>query len=230
MQPEATLFVIDDDVAARQAVAELARAMDLWCESFASAPEFLKCFDPQRPGSVILEVRLPGGVSGLQLQRCLEEQQIDLPLIFLVERIDVASAIEAMRRGALSVVEKPFREMEMWDLVQEAIQLDALRRRQRLARDQIERRVAGLSAAELQLMDNIVAGESNRGIAHREGVCVRTVEIRRAKLMEKLKARSLVDLMEIALTRRGLLSALPDEAAPALAGGNGNGRRHLPPR
>ena len=240
MQAEATLFVVDDDDHDRHAVVELARTMQLDPQCYASAHEFLEYFDPQKPGCLVSEVRLPGLMSGVQMQRFLEEQQVALPVIFLVRRIDVATAIEAMRRGAVSVVEKPFREMELWDLIQEALELDASRRREQAARRQIERRLAPLTKVDLDLIDRIAAGESNRCIADGEGVCVRTVEMRRSKLMEKLQVRSLADLVEVALMRRWLLNGSSDgfclvDAGACLVetpGGNGNGkgRRSLPPR
>ena len=198
MDHRPTVYVIDSDQSACQSVRELVSTMNLQCEVRSSGREFLDTLDPSRPGCVVMEVRVPG-ISGLQLQSHLNQNGIELPLIFLTARADVSIAVEAMRLGAVHFFEKPFRVHEMWTAIHEAIELDQDRRRARAWQQQLDQRTAALTPREKQVLEFLGHGKSNRDIAAELHVCVRTVEMHRARLMKKLKLTSRNELVDLAI-------------------------------
>ena len=210
-----TVFLVDEDEASTASLREVVASMQYQFESFHSGQEFLDALDPEQPGCLIVEVRLRG-VSGLQLQRSLAARDVTLPVIFLTAHADVPTAVRAMRAGAIHFLEKPFREADLWDAVHEAVTLDATRRRGIAHRRFLEERLGRLTAKQEELLELILQGKPTRAIAAELSVSVRTVELRRAKLMEKMEVETLPALLQVALATREL-RAQPAEAA-SLAG------------
>lgn len=200
MSEEPTVFVVDDDLAALGSVAKLLKIIFPRVEAYASAGEFLAAYDGARPGCLVLDVAMPG-MSGLDLQRKLADEKIELPVVFVTGHGNVQMAVSAMQHGAVNFLEKPFREQELWDSVRKALELDRKNRR-RLAREaQVEQRMATLSQGEREVLRKILAGNSNKQMAADLKLSVRTVEDRRARLMKKLGAGSVVELVRIAMGR-----------------------------
>ena len=199
MANEPTVFVVDADEATRDALRDLARTMNLACETYGSGQEFLDAYAPSRPGCVVLEVRVPD-VNGLEIQERLAAQRALIPLVFVTAESTVSLAVRAMRAGALHFLVKPFREDELWDVIRESILLDAKRRHVVAERAKIERQLAELTSEEQQLVKLIADGKSKQTIASEVGVCVRTVELRRNRAMTKLGLGSLRELELFALT------------------------------
>lgn len=198
MDRQPIVYLVDDDVRVRDAVRDLAQVLDLACATLGSGQEFLSAYDASRQGCVLLEVRTPG-MSGLQVQHYLSSLGATTPVVFLAARATVSIAVQAMRNGAIHFLEKPVRDRELWDTIQEAIRLDEKRKRLRARRQLLDARVGRLTERQHELMGMIAEGKTNRQVAGELGVCVRTIENRRAQLMGALKARSLTELLCYAL-------------------------------
>jgi len=195
-----TVFVVDDDDAMRASLCWLIGSVDLNVEAYGSAAEFLESYD-QRPGCMVLDIRMPG-MSGLELQNELKARGIGLPVIFITGHGDVPMALKAVKAGALDFFEKPFSHQELLDRIQEALTADAEARRERAARKRIAVRWEALTAREREVTDLLVAGHANRAIAAQLGISVRTVEVHRAHVMEKMKTDSLASLVQMVLRLR----------------------------
>jgi two-component system response regulator FixJ len=193
---EPTVFIVDDDRAVRKALSFLIESIDLQCQSFASAQEFLDSYDPNRSGCLLLDVRMPG-MSGLDLQARLTAQQSTLPIIFITGHGDVPMAVEALQRGAYDFLQKPFRDQELLDRVNIALEKDQEKRNRIEEQEQLRLRYASLTDREREVMDWVVTGKANKVIAHQLGVSQRTVEIHRARVMKKMDAASLADLVRM---------------------------------
>ncbi|MBI4695167.1 MAG: response regulator transcription factor [Gammaproteobacteria bacterium] len=192
-----TVFIVDDDGAVRDSLALLVKSMSLRVETFESARAFLDQYDPARPGCLVLDIRMPL-MSGLELQQVLAERGIAIPIIFITGHGDVSMAVHAMRAGAVDFVEKPFKDQDLLDRINQALALD---RSRRTAADQLEAnraRFDSLTPRELEVMRRIVQGQANKVIAVELGLSERTVEIHRAKVMSKTGAKSLAELVAIA--------------------------------
>lgn len=196
---EPTVFIVDDDEAVRNAIALLMRSVGLPSESFASAPEFLAAWDPERPGCLVLDIRM-GGMSGIDVQKELAARRAILPIIFVTGHGDVAMAVRAMQDGAVDFVEKPFRDQGLLDRIHRAIRLDGENRRTLEERESIRDRLGALTPREREIMRRVVHGEPNKAIAFDLGISERTVEVHRSRVMEKMKATSLPHLVRMALT------------------------------
>lgn len=199
MESEPTIFIVDDDPAVRQSLTMLVRSMRLQAEAYESAQHFLDAFDPGRPGCLLLDVRMPG-ISGLSLLEKLNQDDIPLPSIVMSAYGDVPMVVRAMKAGALNFLEKPCRDQQLWDAIQEAIKWDHQHRKHLALRAKVLRRMSHLTAGEHDVLKLLVDGCSNKAIAEALGVSVRTVEVRRAKLMKKMKAESLAELIRLTLT------------------------------
>jgi len=197
------IFVVDDDAAVRHSTEMLIRSMGLRAESFSSAAEFLEDFDPQQPGCVILDIRMPG-MSGLELQGHLRERDAAIPVIFVTGHGDVPMAVKAMKAGAVDFIQKPFRDQELIDRVHAALDQDKEQRRQDADRAKIEARIEALTTRETEVMGLVVDGKPNKEIAFDLGLSPRTVEIHRARVMNKMKAASLPDLVRKVLKAKKL--------------------------
>jgi len=193
------IFVVDDDDAVRRATEMLIRSMGLRVESFASAAEFLEDFDPQQPGCVILDIRMPG-MSGLELQEHLNALGASIPVIFVTGHGDVPMAVKAMKEGAVDFIQKPFRDQELIDRVHAAVDHDAQHRESARLKQGIQERIDLLTSREMEVMQLVVEGRANKEIAFDLGLSPRTVEIHRARVMSKMDADSLPDLVRQFLT------------------------------
>ncbi|MBL8253680.1 MAG: response regulator transcription factor [Candidatus Competibacter sp.] len=196
MSDKPTVFLIDDDQAVRDAVALLLQTGGLAVETFASATDFLEAGVAQRPGCLVLDVRMPG-LSGLDLQKQLRTGGYRIPIIFMTGHGDIPMAIRAMKAGAFDFIEKPFQGQALLARIQEALAFDVRERRRQAYRTEAAARVALLSPREREVLDRVVEGQYNKVIAAELGISLSTVEIHRKRVMEKLQAESLSDLIRL---------------------------------
>ena len=196
---EPTVFLIDDDPAVLRSLAALVEVVFPKVKAYASAADFLAAYQSPSPGCLVLDVAMPV-MNGLELQRKLIQDKIDLPIVFITGHGNVQMAVSAMQAGAVNFLEKPFREQELWESIRKALELDAQNRRRRARRQRVEERLALLSEGERAVLDCILEGQSNKEIAARLGLSNRTVEDRRARLTKKMGARSVAELVRLAMT------------------------------
>ena len=206
MTVEPTVFIVDDDQEVREAISLLMRSVGLAAESFGSAQEYLGAFDPSRPGCLVLDVRMKG-MSGLDLQQRLSSEPLHPPIVVITGHGDVPMAVRAVKSGAVDFIEKPFNDQVLLDAVHRAFEQDAERRGQASRLADIRERLQRLTPREREILDLVVAGRRNKVIAADLGITQSTVEAHRAKVMEKMEARSLSNLM-----RMMLLLGSPDDA------------------
>lgn len=193
-----TVFIVDDDPAIRIAMQALMESVNLAHEIFSSGDEFLEQADATRAGCLVLDIRMPG-LGGLELQQELLDSGNTLPIIFITGHGDVPMAVDAMQKGAVDFIQKPFRDQDLLDRVSEAIKTDEERREARQRHAEVAKRVDRLTKREKEVFDLVVTGKPNKIIAYDLGVSQRTVEIHRARVMEKMQARSLADLVKMHL-------------------------------
>ncbi len=198
MASEPTVFVVDDDELMRTSVCALVRSMGVRAESFCSAEEFLDQYLDGRPGCLVTDVRMLG-MSGLELQEILRERDILLPVIVMTAYAETRTTVRALQGGALTLLEKPFEQNELWDAIREALAKDAVHRVTLERRRDIRRRVERLTPMQRKVMDLIVAGESNKWIAKELDIGVRTVESRRREVLDRMKAGSVAELVRLAI-------------------------------
>lgn len=197
-----TVYVVDDDPAIRIAMQALLDSVGLPCEIYNSGDEFLETSGDQRPGCLVLDIRMPG-LSGLELQAELIRRGNTVPVIFITGHGDVQMAVEAMRKGAVDFIQKPFRDQDLLDRIGDALKTDRERRAAQEKQDEVANRVDRLTKREKEVFDLVVTGKPNKVIAYELSVSQRTVEIHRARVMEKMQARSLADLVRMHLTVAG---------------------------
>jgi two-component system response regulator FixJ len=198
VETDPTVFIVDDDPAVRQALTALVRSMHLKAEAYESAQQFLGAFDATRPGCLLLDVRMPG-VSGLELLEQLSRNDVHLPAIVMSAYGDVPMVVRAMKAGALNFLEKPCRNQELWEAIQEGLRWDATHRQQMVLRTKVLHRLQRLTPGEHMVLQLLIDGKSNKAIAAELEMSVRTIEVRRAKLMKKMKAESLAELIRLTL-------------------------------
>jgi FixJ family two-component response regulator len=199
---EPTVFIVDDDDAVRRFLSGLIESVELRVEAFASAQDFLEAYEPGQPGCLVLDVRMPG-MSGLELQRELADQAIDLPVIILTGHGNVQLAVHAMQAGAIDFVEKPFDNEILLDRIQRAVVENVRVGSERIKRIEIAERMQLLTPREREVLDLVVAGQTNKGVARHLDISEKTVEIHRANVMRKMQAKSLADLVKMATDRHG---------------------------
>ena len=191
----ATVFVVDDDSSTRELMSFLMKRNGFAVEVFADASSFLAAYRPDCPGCLVLDLNMPG-MSGLDLQQCLKEQGVLLPVIFLSGRADITKAVQAVREGAIDFIEKPFDYKHVVERVRDCLERDRLARagleRKRLACE----RLGQLTQREREVLDLVVAGRMNREIAESLDISIKTVEAHRARLMEKLEVSSVAGLVQ----------------------------------
>jgi FixJ family two-component response regulator len=197
MYSEATVFVVDNDESTRNAVRELADGLGTRCSAYASGMQFLEEYEPLQWGCVVLELRIPD-IGGFQIHQRLATGGSEMPVIFLTAHGSIRIAVRVMRGGAFHFFEKPFHEEELWEAIQEAISADKERYHIRLMEQQLQERLALLSPKEQQVLDGIGKGKSVRAIAADLRVSVRTIELRRARVMRKLGFASPIELASLA--------------------------------
>ena len=193
---EPTVFVVDDDQAVRRFLCGLITSVDIPVESYASAQDFLDSYEPGRPGCLLLDIRMPG-MSGLELQQELDRRAIDLPVIILTGHGNVQVAVNAMKAGAVDFVEKPFNNELLLDRIQRALSDSVKVREIRLEQEKIKARMARLTPREREVLERVIAGDTNKGVARRLGISDKTVELHRSRVMEKMKAGSLAALVKM---------------------------------
>jgi len=196
------VFIVDDDDAVRESLEFLMKSIDQSAESFASAKDFLNAYNPDRPGCLLLDIRMPG-MSGIELQEELRRRSIHIPVIFITGHGDVPMAVKAIQAGAADFIQKPFRDQELIDRIREVIAADAEDRAERLERNEILHRMSTLTEREREVMEQVVVGKANKVVAIDLSVSQRTVEIHRANVMEKMKAKSLAQLVRLVMRARG---------------------------
>ena len=194
MTLEQTIFVVDDDEATQHTLTQLLGSAGLRVKIFPNAKTLLATITPDTPGCLLLDVHIPD-MCGLQLQQILSQQSIALPIIFITRHADVSMAVQAMKAGAIDFLEKPFRNQDLLNAVQQALQQDTQSRQHRARHDAIAARMAQLTQREHQVLERIIAGDYNKVIAAKLGIGISTVEAHRKKVMEKLQANSLSELV-----------------------------------
>jgi len=197
-EPEPTVFVVDDDPAVGDSVRLLLKSVGVQSQVFVSASDFLDAYDPDRAGCLVLDVRMPG-MSGLDLQAHLQDMGSTLPIIFVTAHGDVPMAVNAVKAGATDFIQKPFRDQELLDKIQEALEADRQTRAEQAGVAEIQSRLAALTPREKEVMDLVVEGMANKNIARTLGISQRTVEIHRARVMEKMEVRSVSKLVQAVL-------------------------------
>jgi len=197
-EQKSTVYIVDDDQAIRHAMELLMRSVGLDYEIFHSGDEFLETHSNDRAGCLVLDIRMPG-LGGLELQEKLLEMGSSLPIIFITGHGDVPMAVEAMQKGAVDFIQKPFRDQELLDRIGEAVKTDRERRSEREQQAEVRNRISKLTNREREVLDLVVTGKPNKVIAYELGVSQRTVEIHRARVMEKMQAKSLADLVKMHL-------------------------------
>lgn len=196
MQQVPTVFVVDDDADVRQSLRALVQSVGLRVEVYPNAMVFLENLAPERPGCLVLDVRLPG-MSGLELQKELAARRVDIPIIMTTGYADVSVAVEAMKAGAFDFIEKPFSLQRVLDSIQRAIAQHVSLRRGREEREEIRARIAQLSRRERQVADMVADGLTSSAIASRLGLQRKTVEVYRSHVNRKLRARNVADLVRL---------------------------------
>ncbi|HXO64722.1 MAG TPA: response regulator transcription factor [Steroidobacteraceae bacterium] len=197
-QPASTVFVVDDDEAVRNSLRFLLKSVGLAAQTLASAREFLESYKPQQPGCLVLDVRMPG-MSGLELQQQLNLRGAVIPVIFITGHGDVPMAVEAMQQGAFDFLQKPFRDQDLIDRIQRALERDSRNRTTLAQHTKIRERLDSLTEREREVLTLITRGMPNKVMAAELGVSQRTVEIHRARIMEKSGAASLAQLVRMVL-------------------------------
>lgn len=195
---EATVFIVDDDEAVRDSLGLLLRSVGYRARCYAGARDFLKAFDPRDYGCLVLDIRMPG-MTGLELQKHLADIGCNIPIVFITGHGDIPMAVEAVRQGAVDFLQKPFEDQELVDRINDALKQAAEQREGELERLQILDRIESLTAREKQVMGQVVLGKANKVIAGDLGVSQRTVEIHRARVMEKMQANSLAHLVRMVM-------------------------------
>lgn len=204
-----TVFHVDDDDALRSATTRLLIACGFAVESFANVEAFLAGIDPERPGCLLLDMRMPGQ-SGLELQQTLAELKVELPIVFLTGHADVPTSVYAMRKGAVDFLQKPASEEHLIAALERALERDHAQRKHFAEHAALRNRYEKLTPREREVFAEVIAGQLNKQAAFSLGIAERTVKLHRSRVLEKMEADSLADLVRMAEH----LGLGPDESQP----------------
>jgi FixJ family two-component response regulator len=205
-QDHATVFIVDDDAAVLKALERLLRSAGWATAAYASPDDFLSERDPAASGCLLLDISMPG-LDGLELQKRLAEAGSGLPIIFLTGHGDVSTSVKAMRGGAMNFLSKPVQDEELLASVAEAVNADRLAAQDRAEIAAARQRLTTLTVRERQVLERVVAGRLNKQIADELGTVEKTIKVHRARVMQKMEARSLVGLARL-IERTGLLAGI----------------------
>lgn len=193
MSDDAIVFVVDDEQQLRETLQWLLESLNIGVRTFASARGFLADYDPMQPGCLVLDVRMPD-ISGMQLQEMLRQRNFLIPIIMISAYGDIDMAVRAMKGGAYDFIEKPFNLQMLLEKIQQCLTIDRRRRREAEEQQTILDRLDSLTPRELTVLDLVVSGKSNKRIAAELDISVKTVEVHRAHIMEKMVAHSVAEL------------------------------------
>jgi FixJ family two-component response regulator len=196
MSSEPTVFIVDDDADVRQAMRWLIESVGLKAETYADGRAFLESYDADKPGCLVTDVRMPG-ISGLELQEELAARGSELPVIIITGFGDVPTAVRALRSGAVDFIEKPFNDQALLERIQRCIEEDARNRSKRVEKTEVAARVARLTQRERDVMGLVVAGRTSKAIAGNLDIAFNTVQAHRARVMRKMEAANLADLVRM---------------------------------
>lgn len=194
----ATVFVVDDDPSMRDSMRWLIESVGLKVEAFANADAFMEQFAGEVPGCLVLDVRMPG-TSGMELLDSLKSRGVQLPIIMISGHGDVPMAVQALKRGAMDFLEKPFRDQELLEQIAKAIEVDQTRRSKAESIAGIRSRLEKLTPREREVMELVVAGYANKQVAAKLGLSEKTIEVHRSRVMSKMRAKTLPCLVKMAI-------------------------------
>ena len=206
MENQGSVFIVDDDEGVREGLGLLLETIDQPYRLYSSAIEFLDEYDASWSGCLVLDIRMPR-MSGLDLQEQLNQRGSLLPIIFITGHGDIPMAVEAMRRGALDFIRKPFREQDLLDRINEALDRNEDKRKVREDRQDTLDRLSSLSERELEVFGRVAAGDMSKVIAFDLGISERTIEVHRSNIMKKLGVRTLADLVRIRIEAKLFLGS-----------------------
>lgn len=194
---QTVVYVIDDDESMRRSVKRLLKAHGLKAETFPSADDFLSLDRPARPACLILDLSLPG-MSGIDLQKEMGRRRLDLPIVFITGHGDIPTSVEAMKGGAVDFLSKPFNSKALIEAVELAMARARKDEKRRLERTEIERLVGTLTPREREVMKLVIKGMLNKQIASELGTSIKTIKVHRSRVMQKMEAESVADLVRLA--------------------------------
>jgi two-component system response regulator FixJ len=193
---DAEIYVIDDDSAAREAVAELVRTLGLEVRDYASAEDFLKSYSGHRPACIVADLRMLG-MSGLEMLLELRRRGLTIPVIILTAHADTPTTVQAMKNGAFTTLDKPCRDSELWETIRNALHADIKHCEEDQRRREILQRIDSLNQAERIVLQHLLAGDPHKAIAHRLNIGLRTVETRKQSLFQKMQVDSIAELVKL---------------------------------
>ena len=196
MKAQQIIYIVDDDETVLDATGLLVKSMGFEVRAFRSAIEFLASYSPELRGCLILDVRMPE-MSGIELQRELNERKFGMPIIFITGHGDVPMAVEAMKHGAIDFLEKPYNDQQLLDNINKALELDTLNFAKHEENAIVEKNLKKLTPREHEVMTRVVSGESNKVIAIELGLSERTIEIHRSRVMSKMNCKSVAALVNL---------------------------------
>ena len=195
------VYIVDDDEAMRDSLLWLLESQGFAVTAFASAEDFLAACRDDMAGCIVLDVRMPG-MSGLELYEKLSARQCTLPVIFITGHGDVPMAVSALKKGAVDFIEKPFSDKDMLRLIEQCLELDRNNREKQQKAVGVKRRLANLTEREVEVMDLILAGKLNKQIADVLNISIKTVEVHRGRIMDKMEARTVAELVQAVMRGR----------------------------